>query len=272
LSLIDDKLRMRQVGNTADQFDRISPVYDETREPLKETTVSKIESILLRDRCKSIMEVGVGTGRVAKPLQDRGFEIVGIDISRGMIHKAREKNIHGLILAEANHLPIKKKSFDAALFAHVLHIFENPSQILREVSWLVRNDVIALVRKRDNGLHESSNGSKVLWRILQEASARVGYTLPIRAGGRRRKENDLLATFPPDELIEIQDELIETSIGERLSYFEKRAFRPILDIPDDTLEKVLREVRSSLPAETLAKKIHYRRIDQMALWKSRRAA
>lgn len=267
MDLMDDKSRMRQVGNTANQFDEISPVYDETREPLKGTTVNKIESILLRDSCKSIIEVGVGTGRVAKPLQDRGFEIVGLDISKGMIHKAREKNVHGLILAEANHLPIKNKSFDAALFAHVLHIFEDPTQVLREVSNLVRKDVIALVRKRDGGSRESANGNKMLWQMLQEASARVGYALPIRAGGRRRKESDLLTVFPPDELIEIQDELIETSIDERLSYFEKRAFRPILGIPNDTLQKIIGEVRSSLPAEALAKKIHYRRIDQMAIWK-----
>ena len=73
------------------QFDRISQIYDETREPLKEAAVNKIKNILLRDNCSSIMEVGVGTGRVAKPLQERSFEIVGLDVSKGMLLKAREK-------------------------------------------------------------------------------------------------------------------------------------------------------------------------------------
>jgi ubiquinone/menaquinone biosynthesis C-methylase UbiE len=101
---------MSQAVNIATQFDRISQVYDETREPLKEAAVDKIKDILLRNGCSSIIEVGVGTGRVAKPLQERGFEVVGVDVSRGMLLKAREKGILRLILADADYLPIKKRS------------------------------------------------------------------------------------------------------------------------------------------------------------------
>ena len=67
-------------------------------------------SIFPRDGCSTILEIGVGTGRVAKPLQDRNPKIVGVDISRGMIQRAREKRIERLILADASHLPIRARS------------------------------------------------------------------------------------------------------------------------------------------------------------------
>ena len=81
------------------------------------------------------------------------------------------------------------------------------------------------------------------------------------------KKRELLATIPPTELINLQDELIETSINDRLSYIEKRAFRRILDIPEVTLEKVIREVHSSLSVEAAERKIHYRRTEQIAIWR-----
>lgn len=257
---------MSQVIDTATQFDRISQVYDETRTPLKKATVEKIVSILARDGCSTILEIGVGTGRVAKPLQDRNLKIVGLDISRGMIQRAREKRIQRLILADASHLPIRARSFDAAVFAHVLHIFEDPVGIFRSVTGVVTKEIVTLVRKQQDS-EPYGGGNNLMWQALQEAAAKVGYTLPIHAGEWRRKERELLATIPPTELINLQDELIETSINDRLSYIEKHAFRRTLDIPDDVLERVIREVHSSLSVEAAERKVQYRRTEQIAIWR-----
>ncbi|MGD0330380.1 MAG: class I SAM-dependent methyltransferase [Nitrososphaeria archaeon] len=226
---------MSQTVNTATQFDKISQVYDETREPLKEVALNTIKNILLRDGCSSLIEVGVGTGRVAKPLQDRGFEIVGLDVSKDMLLKAKEKGVMELILADANYLPIKEKSFDTAFLAHVLQIFENPAEVFGKIVGVVKKEVVALVSKRDDALANDSSGNSVMRQIFEHVSAEMGYALPRRAGEWRRKESEFLAAVPPTELITIQDELIETTIDERLSFFEKRAFRYSLDIPDEVL-------------------------------------
>ena len=257
---------MSQLINTATQFDRISQVYDETRIPLRKATVEKIVSILATDGCSTILEIGVGTGRVAKPLQDRNLKIVGVDISRGMIQRAKEKGIERLILADASHLPVRARSLDAAIFAHVLHIFEDPVEIFRSVTDLVAREIVALVRKQQDS--ESYGGENTfMWRALEEAAAKAGYILSIHAGEWRRKERELLAIIPPTELINLQDELIETSINDRLSNIKKRAFRRTLDIPDDVLEKVVRAVHSSLSVEEAERKIQYRRTEQIAIWK-----
>jgi len=256
-----------QATDIAMQFDRISQIYDETREPLKEKALNKIKDILLRDNCCSIIDVGVGTGRVAKPLQERGFEIVGLDLSRGMLMKARDKDVLKLILADADCLPIKEESFDAAILAHVLQIFENPSEVFLKIIDVVKKDVVALVRKRDDTLENNVSGDgmmNVMRHILEQVSAKTGCALPTHAGEWHRKETEFLAAFPPTELITIQDELIETTIDERLSFFEKRPFRYCLEVPDEVFHKIIQEVRSSLDTK---RKIQYRRVEQMAIWR-----
>jgi ubiquinone/menaquinone biosynthesis C-methylase UbiE len=70
---------MNQALDTAERFDRISEVYDEAREPLTKEAIDKAALLLSNDGCKRILEVGIGTGRTAMPLQQRNFEIVGVD-------------------------------------------------------------------------------------------------------------------------------------------------------------------------------------------------
>jgi ubiquinone/menaquinone biosynthesis C-methylase UbiE len=258
---------MSQAANIATRFDRISQIYDETREPLNEAAVNKIRKILRRDDCSSIVEVGVGTGRVAKPLQERGFEIVGLDISKGMLLKARNKGILRLILADADFLPLKEKSFDAAILAHVLQIFENPAEVFEKIVDVVKKEVVALVRKRDDALasRSSDDGMMSMMRqVFERVSAQMGCTLPRREGDWHRKETEFLAAFPPTELITIQDELIETTVGERLSFFEKRPFSYCIEVPDEVFHRIIQEARSLLDTK---EKIQYRRVEQMAIWK-----
>jgi ubiquinone/menaquinone biosynthesis C-methylase UbiE len=255
---------MSQAANIAAQFDRISQIYDETREPLKEAAIDKIRSILRRDNCSSIVEVGVGTGRVAKPLQERGLDIVGLDVSRGMLLKAREKGVLRLILADADFLPLREKSFDAAILAHVLQTFENPAEVFGKIVGVVKKEVVALVMKRDEALASETNDYRMMRQVFEKVSAQMGYALPRSAGEWRRKETEFLAAFPPTELITIQDELIETTVDERLSFFEKRPFRYCVEVPDEVFQKVMQELRSSLDTKM---KIQYRRVEQMAIWK-----
>lgn len=97
-----------------------------------------------------------------------------------MLLKAKEKKIERPILVDANHLPIRAKSFDAAILAHVFHIFENPTEVFRGVTGGVRKEVIALVRKKDAEPYKDSGNYNVIRQTLQKAAANVGYTLPSR--------------------------------------------------------------------------------------------
>jgi ubiquinone/menaquinone biosynthesis C-methylase UbiE len=181
-----------------------------------------------------------------------------------MLLKAKEKGVLRLILADADYLPIKEKSFDAAILAHVLQIFENPAEVFGKIVGVVKKEVVALVRKRDDTSTNDSNSNSVMRQIFEQVSAEMGYAFPTRAGEWRRKESEFLAAVPPTELITIQDELIETTIDERLAFFEKRPFGYCLEVPDEVFHKIVQEVRSSLDPKG---KIQYRRVEQMVVWR-----
>ena len=59
----------------ATDFDRISPEYDATRSPLDGATLDGLARVFRDHGVTRLLEVGVGTGRIAVPLGERGFDI-----------------------------------------------------------------------------------------------------------------------------------------------------------------------------------------------------
>jgi SAM-dependent methyltransferase len=69
--------------------DRIADVYDEwPRLPSTDRAVAFLADVAGRG---PILELGIGTGRLALPLVERGFAVSGIDASAGMVAKLRAK-------------------------------------------------------------------------------------------------------------------------------------------------------------------------------------
>jgi ubiquinone/menaquinone biosynthesis C-methylase UbiE len=64
---------------------------------------------------KRILEIGIGTGRIAAPVIAAGGEVVGIDISPGMLSVALDRRITQIALAGMMQLPFADASFDAVL-------------------------------------------------------------------------------------------------------------------------------------------------------------
>ena len=130
-------------------FDRVAHVYDETRglPPDAERAVAEAIAGLVREAAPSpsVLEVGIGTGRIAVPLAARGIRMTGIDISANMLGVLRQKrtdiDLDGrvdLILAEAAHPPLRTAAFDALLFVHILHLVPDAAAPLEATLPLVR--------------------------------------------------------------------------------------------------------------------------------------
>jgi len=73
----------------ATEYDKLAKIYDYEWKDLREDIELIIE---VAEKCGSpILELAVGTGRIAIPLVKKGFEIVGIDNSIEMIKICQEK-------------------------------------------------------------------------------------------------------------------------------------------------------------------------------------
>ncbi|MGH9919548.1 MAG: class I SAM-dependent methyltransferase, partial [Nitrososphaerales archaeon] len=230
--------------------------------------LDKAAKILLDDGCKRILEVGIGTGRIAKPLIQRNFDLVGIDFSRGMLAKAREKGINDLVMGEANSLPFDDKVFDAAIMAHVLHLLHSPAETFGKLTRVARKAIVIFIRKREAEA-PSSSGDELLHirRAFSEVAEEMGYPLASHRGDWRdrfKNEKEFLSTFPPDELVTIQDGLVVTTLGERVSHFEKAAYGVPAGMPNELFARAMEKVRSSTEAD---KEIRYRRVEQIAVWR-----
>src|SRR6266508_4204843 len=86
-------------------FDRVAPIYDETR-GLPPRILSRVLGVLVDElRGKRVLEVGVGTGRFAVPLQKSGIDLIGIDISHAMVELGLAKGLRNVVFADAARLP-----------------------------------------------------------------------------------------------------------------------------------------------------------------------
>ncbi len=62
-----------------------------------------------------VLDIGVGVGRAALYLQDKGLDVVGIDISDKAIEICRRRGVRRLVKMSACDLKFRRNSFDTAL-------------------------------------------------------------------------------------------------------------------------------------------------------------
>lgn len=124
-------------------FDRVAHVYDDTRgmppDVAEGVTAGLLAALHEVSVAPRLLEVGIGTGRIAVPLAAEGVRITGIDISSKMLAALREKRRDiDVLFAEAAHPPFRAASFDAALFVHILHLVPDAEATIRATLRLVR--------------------------------------------------------------------------------------------------------------------------------------
>ncbi|MEX0801228.1 MAG: class I SAM-dependent methyltransferase [Dehalococcoidia bacterium] len=133
-------------------FDRAADFYDETRALPPDVSERLTRAILKETRragAERLLEVGIGTGRIARPLLERGLPVTGVDISLRMMERLRQQLGPGahpdLLLGDATRLPLAGGSFRAALFVHVLHLVPGWEAALAETRRVLAPDGVMLL-------------------------------------------------------------------------------------------------------------------------------
>jgi ubiquinone/menaquinone biosynthesis C-methylase UbiE len=122
-------------------FDLAADIYDGTRNDPDEVSAKLTEALqreLAAAGADHLLEIGIGTGRISRPLMERGVQVTGIDIAPRMMAKLREQlsPVHTpphLLLADATALPFASRAFRAVLTVHVLHLVSSWQGTLDEV-------------------------------------------------------------------------------------------------------------------------------------------
>jgi ubiquinone/menaquinone biosynthesis C-methylase UbiE len=120
-------------------FDHAAEFYDETRGfPSGQET--KIAQLIAEtgglDMASRVLEIGVGTGRIALPLAQRVGLVTGVDISSAMMQRLRSKPGGSRVLtvqASADALPFPAGEFDCAVAVHVFHLIPTWQQVIAEL-------------------------------------------------------------------------------------------------------------------------------------------
>jgi phosphatidylethanolamine/phosphatidyl-N-methylethanolamine N-methyltransferase len=106
----------------------------------------RLRAVALANRLpgKDVLEVGVGTG-LALPHYSPDKRITGIDLSKEMLRKARERtrkdvlvNVQALHEMDAEATSFEDASFDIAVGMFVASVVPNPKRLLAEMRRLVR--------------------------------------------------------------------------------------------------------------------------------------
>ena len=97
---------------------------------------------MLPRRSSRVLDVGCGTGVIALLVADLGHTVVGVDLSEGMLTKARAKATGRgdvtFVLGDAIDPPGKPASFDAVVNRHVLWTMTDPPRALANWHRLLR--------------------------------------------------------------------------------------------------------------------------------------
>jgi SAM-dependent methyltransferase len=161
-------------------FERAADFYDETRGYPRDVQERIGKALLDMAGAKPesrILEMGVGTGRIALPIIRAGYRYTGVDISPRMLEKLRAalRTIPGaeqrvtLVEGDITALPFADRSFDVVLTVHVLHLVSDHLRAIGEGVRVLARPGVALNGRDDHGDDTVGRDTDAAWRDILES-------------------------------------------------------------------------------------------------------
>jgi phosphatidylethanolamine/phosphatidyl-N-methylethanolamine N-methyltransferase len=131
-------------ASIVEAYRRWAGIYDAAFGGVSSKGRLRAVSLINRLPGREVLEVGVGTG-LALPHYNTNKRITGIDLSKEMLRKARERtradgltNVRALHEMDAEATSFEDASFDIAVGMFVASVVPNPRRLLAEMRRLVR--------------------------------------------------------------------------------------------------------------------------------------
>lgn len=127
-----------QESSTKSIYDFHSAFYDITFGRLVRTRIERAITHMNIQPNDRVLDLGIGTGASLNYYPRNRGQIVGIDLSPGMLREAQKKIDHlgitnvTLMQANALQLPFADDSFDHVFISHVITVVSDPAVLVRE--------------------------------------------------------------------------------------------------------------------------------------------
>jgi SAM-dependent methyltransferase len=114
-------------------------------------------------------DVGCGNGRYVEALRAAGACVIGVDLSAGMLASVSSTRT-GLLVADAQALPVASASLDAVLMMHMLYHVPEPGRAVAEAASVLRSGGRVLVAT--NGAHHLAEMNALWLPLLDQSGVR----------------------------------------------------------------------------------------------------
>ncbi|MEI6181090.1 MAG: class I SAM-dependent methyltransferase [Chloroflexales bacterium] len=140
-------------------FERAASFYDATRGYMPGSAERIRDAIVAQTGATAhtrLLELGIGTGRIAVPFLTAGFSYAGIDLAPAMLAALVAKasgwpRLPLLVRGDVGQLPFTDSSFDVILAVHVLHLVADWRATLYEARRVLRPHGAHLLLAKDVG-------------------------------------------------------------------------------------------------------------------------
>lgn len=239
-------------------FDRAADYYDRTR-GYPPGVESRIAAALLAAAGATpqtrLLELGVGTGRIALPIIRAGYAYTGVDLSTAMMDKLRAAldAIPGgadrvaLLQGDAAQLPLADASVEVVITVHVYHLVSDHARLAAESARVLSRPGV-LLNGRDTASGAPRNGLFDAWNaILRDLGWEETRDRPSAdALGVGDLWRDLGAVVDEAPGVSWQT---TTSIAEALESIAGRQWSRLWDVPDAIYPTAVTRLRAWAEAE-----------------------
>ena len=237
-------------------FDPVADRYDDTR-GYSDDVSRQIAAGLMRvaplAAGNSLLEIGIGTGRIALPLLYAGVNVTGVDISPLMVERLRAKlaqdqdtdpgHSWGTLtveMADMTALPFADDSFDAAIGVHVLHLVPEWRMALDETLRVIRPGGALLVGQ---DVHGGGYPHAIIQDQWRDIVARLGH-LPVTVGapGFQAIVDELQQRGLSVTIETLATWEVRQTPRSALDYIASRTWSRTWPVPDDVFAESIRQV------------------------------
>lgn len=113
-------------------FEIIAPIYEKIHFGA-EKSFKKIESLIVFRPTDRVLDLGGGSGRIAKFLKDKVQSVVVVDAAENMIKYCRRHEGIYCVRTEAENLPFADDSFDKIIVVDAFHHFQDQVKVVQEI-------------------------------------------------------------------------------------------------------------------------------------------